>query len=52
LKRGSLDAIVSMAEAGLSLCDSGVEAVSLTLLVFVHRHAPKLGEAVGRVLKR
>ena len=52
LKRGSLDAIVSMAEPGLSLCDSGVEAGSLTPLVFVHQHAPKLGEAVGQVLKR
>ena len=51
LKRGSLDAIVSMAEPGLSICDSGVEAGSLTPLVFDHQHAPKLGEAVGRVVE-
>ena len=51
LKRGSLDAIVSMAELGLSICDSGVEASSLTPLVFVYQHAPKLGEAVGRVVE-
>ena len=40
-----------MAELGLSICDSGVEASSLTPLVFVHQHAPKLGEAVGRVVE-
>ena len=46
LKRDSLDASVSMAEPGLSLCDSGVEAGSLTPLVFVQEYGAELGESV------